>query len=600
MTTFKARWTLLGVAVFAAANVVSAARAKDELPKAVRNVLSEESQISRSDWNRRQQLGDELGRAKSDAEKLRWHAGYVETADGWKPVEELGSPKSQNDRLATYLQKRQTVSRNSEDQWKLASWCLSNDLRDRGEAHLFQSVLLAPAGADTSEQLKRLRYRMAGQKLVSPVEYAELEREAEIRDRDHNQWLSRVSRIVASVRVDAKNQPVPPSRTNEIEHNAAVPAIEHALTSANEAQSKVLVDVLGRTRSYRAAQTLARLAILSPSLAIRDAAIEALRTRKKDDFVPDLIGLLKTPVEHKVETAVGPRGEQYSRFVWAQEDATTIQLIDFRLFDRTTASRWTYVTSFRNPEIRGIHYIPNQPADIAKLHQIRKSVIDLDALADRANDQTVETNERVSSVLGVVCDSPNRSTPQDWWSWWAEYEDVEPSPKRTVIVKEENQQVGRIVPPTMRISCLVSGTPIWTEHGLMPIDQVQIGDRVLSKNVETGELALKPVLHTTYRPPRKTTRFVLGDDSIQATGGHRFWVSGSGWTRTRELAADQPMHTTTGTTRITAVEIAEESSTYNLVVADFHTYFVGKSGILSHDVLPPKPTNKVVPGLSDD
>lgn len=44
---------------------------------------------------------------------------------------------------------------------------------------------------------------------------------------------------------------------------------------------------------------------------------------------------------------------------------------------------------------------------------------------------------------------------------------------------------------------------------------------------------------------------------------------------------------------------AEPAPTYNLVVADFHTYFVGKSGILSHDVLPPKPTNKLVPGLSE-
>ena len=42
----------------------------------------------------------------------------------------------------------------------------------------------------------------------------------------------------------------------------------------------------------------------------------------------------------------------------------------------------------------------------------------------------------------------------------------------------------------------------------------------------------------------------------------------------------------------------ETAQTYNLVVADYHTYFVGKTGILSHDVLTPRGTNCLVPGLS--
>ena len=37
--------------------------------------------------------------------------------------------------------------------------------------------------------------------------------------------------------------------------------------------------------------------------------------------------------------------------------------------------------------------------------------------------------------------------------------------------------------------------------------------------------------------------------------------------------------------------------TYNLVVADFHTYFVGKAGILAQDLLIPRGTVAIVPGL---
>ena len=123
---------------------------------------------------------------------------------------------------------------------------------------------------------------------------------------------------------------------------------------------------------------------------------------------------------------------------------------------------------------------------------------------------------------------------------------------------------------------------------------------MLSKNIETGELAYKVVLHTTVRESSPIAKFTVGDETIQATEGHHFWVSGRGWTKTRELAAEQPLHTPTGAIRVGSTESSVSQPTYNLVVADFHTYFVGKSAILSHDVLPPKPTNKLVPGLSDD
>jgi len=176
--------------------------------------------------------------------------------------------------------------------------------------------------------------------------------------------------------------------------------------------------------------------------------------------------------------------------------------------------------------------------------------------------------------------------------------------KKVVIVKEDQPLIVRpLTPPIQRftgMSCLVAGTPIWTEHGLVVVEQIQPGDRVLSKNIDTGELAYKVVLHTTVRESSPITKFTISDETIQATAGHHFWVSGRGWTKTRELAAEQPLHTPTGVIRVASTERAEPVPTYNLVVADFHTYFVGKSAILSHDVLPPKPTNKVVPGLSDD
>jgi hypothetical protein len=52
------------------------------------------------------------------------------------------------------------------------------------------------------------------------------------------------------------------------------------------------------------------------------------------------------------------------------------------------------------------------------------------------------------------------------------------------------------------------------------------------------------------------------------------------------------------TVLIEAVEPGNHEQTYNLVVADFHTYFAGADRALSHDNTIRQPTDRVVPGLA--
>ena len=60
-------------------------------------------------------------------------------------------------------------------------------------------------------------------------------------------------------------------------------------------------------------------------------------------------------------------------------------------------------------------------------------------------------------------------------------------------------------------------------------------------------------------------------------------------------------HSVNGSSEITSIEDAgRDERAYNLVVADFHNYFVGDGRILSHDNSPRSPTNALVPGLMPD
>ena len=116
---------------------------------------------------------------------------------------------------------------------------------------------------------------------------------------------------------------------------------------------------------------------------------------------------------------------------------------------------------------------------------------------------------------------------------------------------------------------------------------------VLSQNVETGAVAYKTVVAAHANPPASTLKLTFQGETIGATGIHRFWKPGIGWTMARDLKVGDVVRAV-GTTRIlTAVEPGPTVPVYNLDVADHLDYFVGRAGLLVHDFSivrqPPRP-----------
>ena len=66
----------------------------------------------------------------------------------------------------------------------------------------------------------------------------------------------------------------------------------------------------------------------------------------------------------------------------------------------------------------------------------------------------------------------------------------------------------------------------------------------------------------------------------------------------KEVAEGVILRGVNGPVQLDDVAASDEVETFNLVVADFNTYFVGKCGVLVHDNTPPDPVETVVPGLS--
>ena len=137
---------------------------------------------------------------------------------------------------------------------------------------------------------------------------------------------------------------------------------------------------------------------------------------------------------------------------------------------------------------------------------------------------------------------------------------------------------------------------MWTQMGPVDIQKVSVGDLVLSQDPISGQLDYRPVTDTTVRRPSAIVKLTLDEEEISATRGHRFWVTGDGWQMAKFLSAGDLLFSPRGSGRLQSINEAAEAPAYNLMVDEFHTYFVGQSMLLVHDNACPEPTTVSVPG----
>lgn len=215
------------------------------------------------------------------------------------------------------------------------------------------------------------------------------------------------------------------------------------------------------------------------------------------------------------------------------------------------------------------------------------------------NAPILQTNERVFVVLKKVAEGDLGEAPDAWKKWATDLRGYAYMPQRASqdppTVTEQvplayQPQAAPIVvdgPPILAIrerhSCFGGGTPVMTLAGTRPIESLLAGDQILTQDTTTGRLSYQPIVAVFHNPPNQTLRIDLGDESIVATGIHRFWKAGRGWTMARELKPGDTVRSLGGLTKVRSVEADLVQPVYNLQVADGKTFLVGRAGTLVHD-----------------
>lgn len=560
----------------------------------VNDALRQESATAGA-TDRRAILNNVLGDEGHSA--ARWQSGYVKHSQGWQSWEE--SPVNDPVLLHNYQQRRNEAGADAADQLKLADWCERAGLKDQERVHLMRALRTGKA-ENPRQILKRLGYRQVGSSWFTEAELAAAARQFASQWKDWKRLSPQLDKLAAQLvgkpRLREKAQAELCALAGP--DNALI--LEQFLASRHEIAGQAVVEALTSVKSYRASQSLGRIAVVTPWQSVQASAIEELRQRPWEEFVPAVLELMHQPLNLEVQTrvrpdmALGRRPQLEWQFVWSREGRASVDVAVTRLLYRGATQL------FRTPD--GRTQAPLDAEMIVHADRIALSDLVYQTLsnAESLDDSTHRLNQQAGVVLSQVTDLPADDRPDQWWGWWDREIIDSPAtePKSTTVVSVDVQVFGTAALPRGGCSCLIAGTPVWTETGFHPIEEIRIGDRVLSKNIETGELKYQPVLHTTHRPGATVSELQIGDETIAASLGHNFWISGRGWTRTNQLEDGMPAHTPTGTVSTEIKDGTRTADVYNLVVDEFHTYFVGKAMLLGHDVIVPAPTDIRVPGLA--
>lgn len=614
------------IAVTLTGSIAAAAKPRSTTPSAnqtaaartLKSVLQDEIKGETGDRVRRLK---KVGRNAPNYAPAQWQSGKINIKGKWVGFDEIVERTIEHNLTQQYLKLRAKTKPNVRGHLQLAEWCRKHGMTDRWRAHLMGVLVLAPNHANVR---RALGYVQVGAEWVERSALAKRRSDAVTARKNLQYWLPRINSIRTALlgkNNRLRNKAI--EQLSTIDKPAAADSIELGLGWHSPHLAPFAIARLAKIKHPNSSLSLARLAVASPWKSVRTAATKELAKRTFHDFVPQVLSVTRTPVRSRRMLFMRPNGSLFYRHAFYQEGrkAGRLTVADHAHHVVNAVHRLHRRDQFPTdgsqpgPDIRQTDDLSSQNRTRQRgFNDAERTTAEFvqrrTAAMQEENRRTDEVNERVRTLLASISGTKFGKNPKEMWDWWESYAEIRktgPKPIDYRYYRTNTYQVNNSYdidlstapppPPPGSSSCLAAGTPVWTERGLIAIDKVRIGDRVLSKNVETGELAYKPVLNTTIGKAVPLIKIEIGNRTVTTTPGHPFWISGKGWTQSQNIRKAMTMHDVTGTTAVQPAGKGPTAKTYNLIVADFHTYFVGEAKVLSHDISPIEPTSALVPGL---
>jgi hypothetical protein len=532
-----------------------------------------------------------------DSDLGRWYSGQVYFDGQWRRIEQVQQLVATDPRWQEYQRLADTSDGSPEFHAKIAYWCQRNELAHEEKLHWLYVLQAIPNHRGAMKGLRLMRYR---DQLYPIDQVTELKQQAKAAKRALRKYKSHflILRRIAQSGSETEREAAL-AELAAVYDPAAIPAlVEVAKLEFRSADSppnivvaedersfeltlqQMAVAALANISSHEATLKLLEIAVMSPYEKIRHLAAEALIPREKTSYMPLLMTSLAAPLEATIGINVSPSG-----MVMLSEEIAGLGPEAEQIAIRDTI----YLTKTYN--VRRNKLKIKRQLDWANMARARQTMNSVAA----TNYSRQLWNTRIHEVLLTTAGEYASDDPQEWWDYWKDYNEIsypDETPTHTTYTYD-NYVSSRV----NSASCFAAGTSVWTLNGSVPIESIQVGDLVLSQDPVTGCLDYRPVLQTTVRPPSPTIAVSVGEETIVATRGHRFWVVGEGWRMAKHLNAGDRLHGASFTSNLETAEEGSELEAFNLIVGEFHTYFVGNSKLLVHDNGCPSPTQTIAPGI---
>ncbi|RHX83650.1 hypothetical protein DLM75_23750 [Leptospira stimsonii] len=135
-------------------------------------------------------------------------------------------------------------------------------------------------------------------------------------------------------------------------------------------------------------------------------------------------------------------------------------------------------------------------------------------------------------------------------------------------------------------TCFVAGTLVHTKNGYKKIEEIAVGDYVLSYNQSSESLEYNRVVKTFVRETTRIYKIEYENGRIvETTETHPFYIEGKDWVSAKNLVVgDASVLSNESTLKVSSISIDDRFETvYNFEVENAHTYFVTEDAVLVHN-----------------